>query len=50
MSKTFSNEKRDPTVGPPNAERRGVRHILRNSMILAAVAMAAAGVIYFTLS
>ena len=50
MIKTFSNHPphatEEESSGPPNAEVRGVRYILRNSLVLAVAAMVAVGVYY----
>ena len=50
MIKTFSNHPphatEEESSGPPNAEVRGVRYILRNSLILAVAAMVGVGVYY----
>ena len=53
MLKTWTKHAPHPEpgehTGPPNAEVRGVRYILRNSLVLAVVAMLAVPVIYYGL-
>lgn len=37
----------DEETGPPNAERRGLRFLLTNSLVLAVVALALLGTLYW---